>query len=118
MHWYYLWPRSKKRKRNLQMARMVMCVKLGKELPALKYAPIKGELGQRIYENVSEEGWRLWLKHSTMVINEYRLNPSEPEAQRVLSEHLERFFFGDGAALPEGYVPPSHNDDSSDKGCG
>lgn len=88
------------------MSRTVMCIKLGKELPGLKYAPIKGPLGERIYAQVSEEAWRLWLKHSTMVINEYRLNPSEPDAQKILCEQLEKFFFGGGIAAPEGYVPP------------
>ena len=92
-----------------QMTRMVMCVKLGRELPGLNYAPFKGELGQRIYDHVSEEAWRLWLRHSTMVINEYRLNPSEPEAQKILAEQLERFLFGDGGEAPEGYVPPSES---------
>lgn len=88
------------------MARMIKCVKLGKELPGMKYPPLKGELGKRIYENVSEEGWQLWLQHSTMVINEYRLNPAEPEAQKILKEQLEQFFFGEGAQVPEDYVPP------------
>lgn len=88
---------------------MVKCVKLGKELPGMKHPPLKGELGKRIYENVSEEGWKLWLQHSTMVINEYRLNPAEPEAQKILKEQLEQFFFGEGAQLPEDYVPPGSN---------
>lgn len=88
------------------MARTVQCVKYGKDLPGLEYAPIKGELGERIYNGVSKDAWDLWVKHSTMVINEYRLNPSEPEAQKILSEQMEQFFFGDGAALPPDFVPP------------
>ena len=88
------------------MTRMVDCAKFGKNLPGLEYAPIKGELGQRIYEHVSQEAWKLWLKHSTMVINEYRLNPTEPEAQKILRQQMEQFFFGEGAQLPPGYVPP------------
>ena len=100
------------------MTRTVMCVKLGKELPGLKYLPLKGDLGRKIYDHVSEEGWRLWLKHSTMVINEYRLNPSDAEAQKVLAEQLEKFFFGEGVQAPEGYVPPSQNEATpSEENC-
>lgn len=89
------------------MSRMVHCVKLGKEAPGLDYAPVKGELGRRIYESISAEAWKQWLKHSTMVINEMRLNPSEPEGQQVLREQMEKFLFGGGVRPPEGYVPPS-----------
>ena len=89
------------------MSRTVQCSKLGKELPGLDFVPMKGELGQRIYEEISQEAWGLWLKHSTLVINERRLNPSEPEARKVLYEQLEQFLFGGGAEMPEGYVPPT-----------
>jgi Fe-S cluster biosynthesis and repair protein YggX len=85
---------------------MVKCAKLGKELPGLQHPPLKGELGRRIYENVSEQGWKMWLQHSTMVINEYRLVPAKPEAQQVLKAQLEEFFFGDGAQVPPDFVPP------------
>ncbi len=85
---------------------MVRCAKLGSELPGLQFPPLKGALGRRIYESISEEAWNQWLRHSTLIINEYRLNPAEPEAQRVLKEQLEKFLFGEGAAAPEGYVPP------------
>jgi Fe-S cluster biosynthesis and repair protein YggX len=90
------------------MSRTVKCIKLGKDLPGLKFPPFKGELGQRIYEQVSEEAWKLWLKQSTMLINEYRLNPSEPEAQKVLRAEVEKFFFGPGSTPPPDYVPPKH----------
>lgn len=88
------------------MARMVNCAKLGKELPGLEYPPLKGALGERIYREISEEAWKQWLSHSIMVINEFRLNPSEPEAQKILREQAEKFFFGDGVAAPEGFVAP------------
>ena len=86
--------------------RKVMCKKLQKELPGLDEPPWPGELGQRIYENVSKEAWKLWIEHSKMIMNEYRLNPLDPEAQRIMEEQMEQFFFGEGAKLPEGYVPP------------
>lgn len=66
-----------------------------------------GELGKRIFENVSKEAWQMWLRQQTMLINEYRLTPVDPKARKFLEEQMEKFFFGEGAAMPEGYVPPS-----------
>jgi len=87
------------------MSRMVQCVKLGREAPALPYQPYPGELGKRIYENVSQEAWQMWLRHQTMLINEYRLSAMDPKAQKFLAQEMEKFFFGEGSAVPEGYVP-------------
>jgi Fe-S cluster biosynthesis and repair protein YggX len=86
-------------------ARMVKCVKFGKELPGLDRVPWKGELGKRIYESVSKDAWKLWIEHSKMVMNEYRLNPLDPSSHKIMEEQLEQFFFGEGAKLPEGFVP-------------
>jgi Fe-S cluster biosynthesis and repair protein YggX len=88
------------------MARMVKCVKLGKELPGMRWKPFEDELGQRLFENVSEEAWRLWLEHSKMLINEYRLDLMSPRATQILREQVEQFFFGEGSQLPPDYVPP------------
>lgn len=85
---------------------MVKCVKFGKELPGLDEPPWSGELGQRIYDNVSEQAWGLWLEHLKMLINEYRLSPATKEAQEIIAQQMENFFFGEGAKLPPGYVPP------------
>jgi Fe-S cluster biosynthesis and repair protein YggX len=85
--------------------RMVKCVKFGKELPGLDEPPWSGELGQRIYDNVSEQAWNLWVEQLKMMINEFRLNPSTPEAQQIIEKQMELFFFGEGAALPPNYVP-------------
>lgn len=87
------------------MARMVQCVLLGREAEGLERAPYPGELGQRIFENVSKEAWQKWLGHQTMLINEYRLTPIEPKARQFLEEQMEQFFFGEGSAPPQGYVP-------------
>ena len=86
--------------------RMVQCVKFGKELPGIPFKPFDDELGQKIYDQVSMDAWRLWLEHSKMVINEYRLDLVSPQAQQLLRQQMEQFFFGEGAKLPEGYVPP------------
>jgi Fe-S cluster biosynthesis and repair protein YggX len=87
------------------MARMVKCVKLGKEAEGLDYPTWPGELGKRIFENVSKEAWQMWLGHQTMLMNEYRLNPLDPKARKFLQEEMEKFFFGAGSKPPEGYVP-------------
>ena len=87
------------------MSRMVKCVLLGIEAEGLDYAPYPGELGQRIYENVSRQAWQQWLAHQTMIINEYRLTPIEPRARKFIEEEMEKFFFGSGSDRPEGYVP-------------
>ena len=85
--------------------RMVHCVKFQKELPGLDAPPWPGELGQRIYENVSAQAWKMWEERMKMILNEYRLMPWQKEAQELIARHMEDFFFGQGAALPPGYVP-------------
>ncbi len=90
------------------MTRMVQCVKLEKEAEGLDYVTYPGDLGQRIYENVSKEAWQLWLGHQTMLINENRLSPIEPKARQFLEQEMEKFFFGEGSTIPEGYVPPEN----------
>ena len=79
--------------------------KFQKELPGLDTPPWPGELGQRIYENVSAQAWKLWEERMKMILNEYRLMPWQKEAQDLVAKHMEDFFFGEGAALPPGYVP-------------
>ena len=89
------------------MSRMVQCVLLKRELAGLDRPPYPGELGKRIYENVSKEAWASWLKHQTMLINEYRLTPIEPKARKFLEAEMEKFFFGAGSQAPQGYQPPA-----------
>ena len=81
------------------MTRTVKCVKLGKEAEGLKMPPYPGELGKRIFDNVSQEAWKQWLGHQTMLINEYRLTPFEPKARQFLEQEMEKFFFGGGASV-------------------
>ena len=88
------------------MTRMVKCVRLGQELPGLERIPYPGELGRRIYENVSQQAWQEWIRHQTMLINEYRLTPIDPQARKFLEGEMEKFFFGSGSHLPEGDKPP------------
>jgi Fe-S cluster biosynthesis and repair protein YggX len=87
------------------MAHLVNCVKIGRELPGLEKPPFPGELGQRIFENVSAEGYALWQPHMTILINHYGLNPADPETRQILRDQMEEFFFGEDARMPEGWVP-------------
>jgi len=89
------------------MTRTVQCIKLGREAEGLDRPPYPGELGQKIFDNVSKQAWQQWLQHQTMLINENRLSPIDPKARKFLEEQMERFFFGEGADTPEGYVPPA-----------
>ncbi|MDX1482306.1 MAG: oxidative damage protection protein [Woeseiaceae bacterium] len=88
------------------MSRTVDCVLLKKEAEGLDYPPYPGELGQRIFDNVSKEAWGRWLAHQTMLINEYRLTPIEPEARKFLETEMEKYFFGEGSSKPKEFVPP------------
>ena len=85
--------------------REVNCVKLKKTAEGLERVPDPGELGAKIFDNVSKEAWDLWLKHQTMLINEYRLTPIEPKARKFLEEEMEKFFFGEGSEVPKEFVP-------------
>ena len=86
--------------------RNVFCVKLQKELPGLAEAPFDGHpLGQRIYENISQEAWEMWQEHSRLLINHYGLNLADPDARQILRQEMEKFFFGEDEQMPEGWVP-------------
>jgi Fe-S cluster biosynthesis and repair protein YggX len=85
----------------------VQCIYLKKEGEGLNFAPYPGDLGKRIYQNVSKEAWQLWLRHQTMLVNENRLNLADARARQYLARQMEQFFFGDGADKPAGFVPPN-----------
>ncbi len=89
------------------MARMVNCIKLGKEAEGLDFPPYPGELGKRIYDSISQEAFELWKKHQTMLVNENRLNLADARARQYLARQMENHFFGSGADAAQGYVPPS-----------
>jgi Fe-S cluster biosynthesis and repair protein YggX len=89
------------------MPRTVHCVVLKREAAGLDFAPYPGELGKRIYNSVSKEGWQQWMRHQTMLVNENRLNLADQRARQYLARQMENFFFGAGAEQPAGYVPPS-----------
>jgi Fe-S cluster biosynthesis and repair protein YggX len=90
------------------VARMVQCVLLKREAEGLERPPYPGDLGRRIYEQVSKEAWAQWLRHQTLLINEYRLTPIEPKARKFLEAEMEKFFFGSGSTAPQGYQPPEN----------
>ena len=86
---------------------MVICKKLGKELPGVAVKPWNTELGQRIYDGISQDAWKMWLEHFKMVMNEYRLAGGTEQASQVLFQQAEKFFFGEGSALPPDYKAPA-----------
>jgi Fe-S cluster biosynthesis and repair protein YggX len=87
--------------------RTVQCIKLGKEAQGLDFPPVPGEIGKKIWAGVSKEAWQDWLKHQTMLVNEYRLNLSDVKARKYLAQQLENHFFGSGADTASGYTPPT-----------
>jgi len=86
------------------MPRTVYCTFLKREAQGLERVPYPGELGKRIYENISAEAWQQWVRHQTMLLNEYRLSPIEPKARKFLVEEMEKFLFGTGSAKPDQFV--------------
>src|SRR6266478_3918242 len=97
------------------MSHLVFCKKLGKEAPGLDSPPYPGEIGQRIYDNISAQVWLAWINQQTMLINEYRLNLTEKKSRQFLEQEMEKFLFGPnddgkGAQPPPGYVPENDAD--------
>ena len=88
------------------MARMVNCVKLGREAEGMKWKPFADEFGQKLFDTVSAEAWMQWLEHSKKLINEYRLDLMSARAKSLLREQCEAFFYGEGAQNPPDFVPP------------
>jgi Fe-S cluster biosynthesis and repair protein YggX len=88
------------------MPRTVYCTYLKREAEGLERVPYPGELGQRIYDNISKAAWQQWLAHQTMLMNEYRLSPIEPKARKFLAGEMEKFLFGAGSAKPDEFVDP------------
>ena len=88
------------------MAHMVKCVKMGREMEGLDEPPFDGELGQRIYNNVSKLAWEQWQEHMKMRLNEYRLQPWKKEHQEFIVQQMDAYFFGEGAEKPKEFVPP------------
>jgi Fe-S cluster biosynthesis and repair protein YggX len=88
-------------------ARKVFCVKFQREMEGLDEVPFEGHpLGQKIYDNISKEAWKMWVEHMKMIMNEYRLNLGTQQAQEFLIQQMDNYFFGEGAALPPDFVPP------------
>lgn len=87
------------------MSRTVQCVKLGRQAEGLEFAPWPGELGRRIFDQVSKEAWQEWLRQQTILINEYKLNPLQAEHKKYLAAQMEAWFFGDGIVMPDEWRP-------------
>lgn len=100
------------------MAKTVFCVKMRLEAEGLERPPYPGDLGKRIFEGVSAQAWRGWLEHQKMLVNEYRLNLADSRARKYLMEQTERYFFGAGADVASGYVPPEAEKSGNDEDGG
>ena len=87
------------------MARMIHCIKLGREAEGMDFPPYPGELGKRLLENVSKQAWKEWLEQQKRLINEYRLNMADAQARKYLAEQMEKYFFGAGADEAKDYMP-------------
>ncbi len=94
------------RAKRKTMARSIQCVLLKKEADGLDFQPYPGELGQRIYAEVSKPAWQQWLAHQTMLINEYRLSPINPKDRKFLEAEMEKYFFGEGSEAPADFIAP------------
>ena len=84
---------------------IVHCVKLKQDLEGFDVPPVRGELGERIKANVSKQAWNMWVEHSKMIVNEFRLSLASPEARALMRNEMEKYFFGDGSAAPPDFVP-------------
>lgn len=93
------------------MSRTVFCQKLNQEAPGLAFQTWPGELGKKVFENISQQAWDQWINHQTMLINEYRLNPMDPKAKELIVTEMEKFLFGGGAEKPADYVPEQNPND-------
>jgi Fe-S cluster biosynthesis and repair protein YggX len=87
------------------MAQTVHCIKLNREAEGLEKPPFKGPFGERLFKNVSALAWRMWLEHSKMLINEYRLDLTSESGQRLWMTECENYFFGEGSSVPAEFVP-------------
>lgn len=86
------------------MTRTITCIKLNIETEGLDHPPYPGDLGQKIYNQISQQAWQQWLNHQTMLINEYRLSLIDPKARSFLTAEMEKFLFGTGSDKPAGYT--------------
>jgi Fe-S cluster biosynthesis and repair protein YggX len=85
--------------------RLVNCKLLNQELPGLLFQTYPGDLGKKVFDNISQQAWQKWMSHQTMLINEHRLSPLEPKHREFLEGEMEKFLFGGGSEIPEGYIP-------------
>ena len=88
------------------MARTVFCQKLQKEAAGLDFQLYPGEVGERIFNNISKEAWQQWQHKQTMLINEKHLNMMDPEHRALLEEQMVGFLFENKEVEIEGYRPP------------
>ena len=87
------------------MTRKIHCVVDDIETEGLDYPPWPSEAGLRVYREVGKPAWRRWIAHQTILINEYRIHPMNPEQREFLEREMIRFLFDKSVHMPPGYVP-------------
>ena len=87
--------------------RRVNCTVLKEDADGLESPPYPGELGQRIFQNVSAEGCQQWLQRQVLIINENQLSTADPQAIELLEQHMLGFLFEEGelGSIPQGFAP-------------
>ncbi|NYT26212.1 oxidative damage protection protein [Alcaligenaceae bacterium] len=88
------------------MTRMVQCAKLKREAEGLEYPPYPGDLGVRIWREISKEAWADWMDIQTRLVNENHLNLADARARKYLAQQMESYLFEDRDIEAQGYVPP------------
>lgn len=86
------------------MLRTVYCSYLKKEAPGLAFQLIPGELGKRIFDNISQEAWTEWQQKQTMFINEKKLNLMKAEDRKLIEEAMIGYLFENKGIEIEGYT--------------
>ena len=89
------------------MTRQVQCAKLKQAAPGLMAPPYPGPLGERIFNEISQDAWNMWQQHQTILINEYRLDLSDANARNFLKQQMIKFLFEDESQLPDAYTDPN-----------
>ena len=90
------------------MARTVFCSYLKQDAEGLDFQLYPGDLGKRIFENISKQAWGEWLKKQTMLVNEKKLNMMNVDHRQLLETEMVNFLFEGKEVKIDGYTPPAN----------
>lgn len=89
------------------MSRTIFCTFLQRDAEGQDFQLYPGDVGKRIYNEISKEAWGEWMKKQTMLINENKLNMMNVDDRKLLEEEMIKFLFEGHDVHIEGYTPPS-----------